>query len=120
MAALPSYAKILLEGFGEQRESALLRTEFESGPPRQARIKSRVMITRPVQIRLETRADYLSFVIWFNNDIHAGADWFDWADPVTGTTQSVRFDGGGLEAFPVASITGAWVIRGLKMESWGA
>ena len=119
MPSLPSYAKILLEGFAEQRESALIRTEMESGPPKQARIKSRVMVTRPVQIRLDTLTDYKSFITWFRDDIHEGADWFDWVDPVSGTTKSVRFNGGSLDAAPVASTSSAWVIRGLKLEGWG-
>ena len=45
MATWPSYAGIRHEGFAEQRESALMRTEMESGPPRQTKVRSRVLVT---------------------------------------------------------------------------
>lgn len=59
MATLPATAKILFDGFSEQRESALMRTEMESGPPRQVKTKSRVMIKRPVSLLFSSKADYL-------------------------------------------------------------
>lgn len=117
MPTLPAYAKILLAGFAEQRESALLRTEMESGPPKQAKVKSRVMVTRPATISIETKADYLSFVDWFAHDINEGAAWFDWTDPVSGTTRQARFVGGGLDATPVAGLR-HWMIK-TKIETWG-
>lgn len=119
MPVFPSYAKLLREGFSEQRESALLRTEMESGPPKQARVKSRVMVTRPVKIMLDNLADYQAFVEWFATDLAEGALWFDWADPVSGTTRQVRFVGGGLSAAPVAVVAGHWTIDGLRIEGWG-
>lgn len=117
MATFPTYAKILASGFAEQRESALLRTEMESGPPKQAKIKSRVMVTRPVSILLQSRADYLSFVDWFADDLNEGSDWFDFTDPVTHTVKQARFVGGGLEASPEAGLT-LWTIN-TKIETWG-
>ena len=117
MATFPAYAKILASGFAEQRESALLRTEMESGPPKQAKIKSRVMVTRPVSILLQSRADYLSFVDWFAEDLNEGSDWFDFTDPVTHTVKQARFVGGGLEASPEAGLT-LWTIN-TKIETWG-
>ena len=119
MATFPSYAKILLDGFGEQRESALLRTEMESGPQKQVKIKSRVMVTRPVQIILPSKADYNSFITWYRDTINEGANWFDWLDPVSSSTKSVRFNGSGIDASPLALLNGHWVIRGLKLEGWG-
>ena len=118
MAALPSYASIHLDGYAEQRESALMRTEMESGPPKQAKIKSRVMVTRPVTIRVNTLADYQAFVVWFSDTINEGADWFDWLDPISNTTKQARIQGGALDASPMGSINGAWVMRA-KLETWG-
>lgn len=119
MATWPSYAAILVEGFAEQRESALLRTEMESGPPRQAKIKSRVMITRPVSIFLSSAADYASFKTWFGTTINEGADWFTWTDPVDGASKSARFAGGGLEAQPQGGSTNLWRVSA-KIETWSA
>ena len=117
MATFPAYAKILAAGFAEQRESALLRTEMESGPPKQAKIKSRVMVVRPVSILLQSRADYMSFVEWFSETLNEGANWFDFTDPVTNTVKQARFVGGGLEASPQAGLT-LWTID-TKIETWG-
>ena len=117
MATFPAYAQLLATGFAEQRESALLRTEMESGPPKQAKIKSRVMVTRPVTILLSSKADYQSFVEWFSTAIDEGADWFDWRDPVSGAVKQARFVGGGIEATP-SGVFSAWTIN-TKIEAWG-
>lgn len=117
MADFPSYATLLLQGFNEVRESALMRTEMESGPPKQAKIKSRVLTTRNAQVYLKTKADYLSFRSWYSS-INEGADWFSWRDPVTGTTVQARFAGGGFDASPMAGLRDAWVVKA-KLETWG-
>lgn len=118
MDTFPAYAKLLFDGYAEQRESALLRTEMESGPPKQARIKTRVMVTRPVSIWLQSKADYLSFVAWFSDTLDEGAGWFDFADPVSGTTRQARFAGGGLDAQPVQASLTDWTVKA-KIETWG-
>lgn len=117
MPTFPSYAKLLYAGFSEQRESALLRTEMESGPPKQAKIKSRVMVTRPVSILLESRADYLAFVEWFITDLNEGSAWFDFFDPVRRVIKQGRIVGGGLEGKPTAGLR-VWTIN-TKIETWG-
>lgn len=117
MAAFPSYASIALTGYAEQRESALMRTQMESGPPKQAKVRSRVMVTRPATILLASLSDYQSFVLWFAQTIHEGADWFDFTDPVDGATKSARFVGGGLNAIPNQS-KNAWSIK-TSIETWG-
>lgn len=119
MPTLPTAAHILLDGFAEQRESALMRTEMESGPPKQARIKTRVMVTRPVILRFDSRADYQAFIVWYRDTIHEGADWFDWTDPVSNTVKNGRFTGT-IDAGPAGYMPGAWRVRGLKIESWGS
>lgn len=117
MPALPAYVKILADGFAEQRENALLRSEFESGPPRQARVKSRVMIRRPARLLIKTMADYLLFIDWFEGDLNEGANWFDWPDPVRGATVSARIVAGDLVATPSPGLLG-WVIP-VTLETWG-
>ena len=117
MATFPNYVKLLANGYQEQRESALLRTEMESGPPKQARIKSRVMVTRPVEIMVNSKADYQAFVTWFSTAINEGSDWFDFTDPVTRTVKQGRFVGGGLEATPSGGGK-VWSIKA-KIETWG-
>lgn len=120
MASLPSYASVLLAGFGEERASALRRTEMESGPPKQAKVMSRVMVSRRAVIRLASKADYLLFKTWFASTINQGADWFDWSDPVSGTTVSARIAGGALgQAVPIGNVAGGWLIP-VTLETWSA
>lgn len=118
MSTFPAYAKLLFDGFSEQRESAIQRTEMESGPPKQARVRSRVMVTRPVSILLDSKADYEAFRDWFAGDLAEGALWFDFIDPVSETTKPARFVGGGLDGVPGNSALSHWVIKH-KIETWG-
>lgn len=118
MATFPAYASLLFDGFGEKRESGLLRSEMESGPPKQAKIKSRVMVKRPVGILVKSLADYNSFISWFSTTINEGADWFDWTDPVTNATKSARFVEGGLDSSPLTPVLNGWVIKA-AIETWG-
>lgn len=118
MATLPAYVKILREGYAERRESALLRTEMESGPPRQAKVKSLVMVQRPVQLQIDTGANYALFITWYGTTINEGADWFDYTDPVSAGTLSARFVGGGFSAVPLGAASGPWRISA-TIETWG-
>lgn len=118
MATLPTTAKILFDGFSEQRESALMRTEMESGPPRQVKTKSRIMIRRPVSMLFSSKADYLSFLSWYSTDIKDGADWFQMIDPVTGNTIDARFVAGTLNGQPVNPAMSSWTVKA-QIESWG-
>lgn len=117
MPTFPSYAKVLIDGFAEKRESALLRSDFEAGPPRQARVRSLPLVTRPVQIHLDSLADYQSFKTWFATDLNEGAAWFSWTDPVDGVTKNARFVGGGLDAEPRGT-SRLWLIKA-QIETWG-
>ncbi|HNC51254.1 MAG TPA: hypothetical protein PLO14_03295 [Accumulibacter sp.] len=118
METFPSTALIRLRGFAEKRESALLRSDMESGPPKQAKIKTAVLVTRPVELLFRTKGDYLSFVSWYAVNINEGADWFQWTDPVSGTVKTARFAQGGFDAAPVSSTSGDWKIS-TSIETWG-
>jgi len=118
MATLPSYVKILFDGYQQNRESALLRTEMETGPPRQARVKSLVMTTRTAKLYLATRADYLSFLTWYRDDISEGALFFNMSDPVSNSTISARFVDGGFDSKPMSAKMDCWEID-VRIESWG-
>lgn len=119
MATLPSYVRILFDGYSQSRESALMRTEFETGPPRQARIKTRVLTTRKAKLYLSSKANYLAFIEWFSTDLKEGALFFTMADPVTGANIEARFVGGGIDSAPMIQSLDAWEIS-ISIESWGA
>jgi len=116
---LPSYAKLLRSGYQHQRESALLRTDMESGPPKQVMVRSRVMVTRTVSIYIPTKADFEAFELWYSGEIKEGALWFTYFDPVSQSTKLARFVGGGYSARLRGNVYGAWVISA-KIESWGS
>ena len=118
-ATLPSYVKIHASGFGEERESALIRTEMESGPPKQAKVRSRVMVNRPVNLLVSSKADYLTFITWFGSTINQGADWFNFTDPVDGTTKLARIKNGDIKARQGGTLTGPWLIN-CVLETWSA
>ena len=113
----PSYAKILFSGYSQQRESALLRTQMDSGPPRQARIKSNVMLQRTVKLYFSSKSDFQAFETWYQNDCNFGAAWFNFTDPVSGSTVTARFMDGGYTAVPLVGGMSAWEVDA-KIESW--
>ncbi len=120
MPAWPSYAKLQLEGYAEQRESGLKSSEMDSGPPKVVLVKSRVMVRRPVRVLLTTTANYLAFVAWFETDIKLGSKWFDWFDPVRKVTVQARIKDGDFQATPLARVSGGketWAVS-LTLETW--
>ena len=119
MATLPSYVTVLFDSYQQTRESGVLRTEFENGPPRQARFKSRVMITRAVKLYVSSNANFQAFETWFADDIEQGAMFFNMTDPVKGTTIEARFVGGTYSAVPLSSSMNHWQIN-CQIESWSA
>ena len=119
MATLPSYVKILFQDYSQRRESALLRTEMESGPPKQAKVRSRVMLTRAAKLYLSSKSDFQSFETWYREDLDEGALWFDMTDPVSGSTIEARFVGGGYTATPMSAAMQLWQVE-VNIESWGS
>jgi hypothetical protein len=124
MASFPTYARVLLAGFGEAAEPGVLRTQMESGPPKQLKVKSRVMVTREVSLHFVSKADYAAFLVFVRTTLHMGADWFTWTDPVDGASKSARLVEGRLgEARPIAGLPGVatsgWVVP-CSIETWSA
>jgi hypothetical protein len=118
MATLPSYVKILYEGYIQQKESAVLRTDFETGPPRQARVKSRTMKTRTAKLFIDSKENFLLFETWFADDLQQGALFFTMADPVSGSNIEARFVGGIYSAQPMTPALNLWQLE-CQIESWG-
>jgi len=117
MATLPSFVTVLFDGYAEQRESGIIRTEFESGPPRQSRFKSRVMKTRSVKLFVNSNADYQSFEQFVYDDLEQGSLFFNMTDPVKETTIEARLVGGVYSARPLSSSMSKWEIS-CEIESW--
>ena len=119
MPSWPASAKIQIDGFGIEHGTALSRTDMESGPPVQTRVKSRVMVTRSVAVVFMSKADYLAFLAWWSIDLDYGAAWFDYTDPVTDSTLQARIAGGQIgRAEPLGTLA-RWKLP-LTLEYWSA
>lgn len=118
MASLPSYITILFDGYVEQRESGIIRTEFESGPARQARFKSRTTKTRDARLFIDSNANFQAFETFFADELEQGALFFNMTDPLKGTTVEARFVGGVYAARPLSSSMNKWEVT-CKIESVG-
>lgn len=116
-ATLPSYARIMFDSYVQKHEPAILRTDMESGPPRQAKIRSRVMLTRTVKIVIESLTNFQAFETWFKEDIEFGALFFNMRDPVSKETIEARFVGGEYTARPLTGTLTLWQIEA-AIESW--
>jgi len=116
----PSTGKLSLSGYSEKPESALLRSEMESGPAKQALIKSRVMVERGITLRYSF-AEYTAFKTWFKSaDCNRGASWFDWTDPIDSTAKQARIKNGDYNAVPRNGGEGApleWDVS-MIIETW--
>jgi len=117
MATFPAYANILFNGYNKKRESALLRSEMESGPPKQARVRYNVMEVHSVKIYVSSNADFQSFENWYSNNLNEGASWFDFTDPVTLSIVQARFKDGGYTATPMTPDMENWEITA-QIERW--
>ncbi len=120
MAAFPAYAKFLRDEFGEVDASALIRTEMESGFPKQTKVSARAMVTRSCVVVVDSLADYNSFMVWFRTTINMGTDWFDWTDPVDNTVKLARIVSGSLgKREPANKALTAWKMP-LTLETWSS
>lgn len=117
----PACGQLLLTSFSERPESRVLRTEMESGPPKQRRVRARAMRTRTVTY-LYTAEKYAGFKGWI--DVTEG-DWFGWTDPVDGQQKLGRIVSAPgqapYEAKPYVVSEGAplsWEVS-MQIETWG-
>lgn len=118
--SLPSYVSLTRQGFSEAREPAVMRTTMETGPAKVLKVKSRVMVRRAVMLYVASKADYQSFMTWYQTTLNYGADWFTFTDPVTGSSATGRFADTSLGAAqPVANVRGGWKIPA-TIETWSA
>ena len=104
MATFPSYAELSLEGFSEEPTSAVMRTETEDGFSKQAQRFSRSMVKRKISYLLIGKQKLEQFKTWVKNDIHHGADWFDWIDPVSGVSKQARIESGKVSYAPIENL----------------
>lgn len=117
MAAFPAYAKIIFDGFMQDPQPAVSRTDMEDGPPKQFKRRSRVMVERPVTVFLNSKTDFDNFHTWFKTDINRGASWFDWVDPYDSATKQARIKGGKISEKPRRKALDLWAVA-MIIETW--
>lgn len=115
----PNYVSLTRKGFGRERGAAAVRTPMESGPPKQRKVRSRVLVKRALTYLAESLANYNSFMTWFQDDIDEGAVWFDWTDPLDSQTKSARIVAGTLKDQLVGGALAKWEIS-FVLETWSA
>lgn len=94
MATFPSYAKILLAGFGEEPDFGVLRSEMDNSIAKQRPTRSLPIVARDATLMVQSLDDKKSFDAWIKTDAKGGAGWFDWTDPLDGLTKLTRIVGG--------------------------
>lgn len=115
MATLPSYVTILFDGFTEDFDPSVLRTEMERGVPKQRVINSKVLAEINCRILFESKADAASFEAWYFDTIKR-IGWFDMEHPRTGVTISARFKGGRLGQLVPLIPDFSWCAREVTLE----
>lgn len=94
VAIFPAYARLLLDGYGEEPDYGVLRTDMDGGLAKQRPRWNKAIVTRDANILVMNRSAKVEFDEWVRVDINGGASWFDYPDPVAGVTKQARIVGG--------------------------
>lgn len=97
MAQLPNDVLVLLDGYSEEFEAGVIKTEMERGLAKYRVGQSRVVMTVSVSLVFETSASATAFDDWYFSVVRR-IGWFDWLDPRTNAMRTVRFKDGALGA----------------------
>ncbi|WP_225547305.1 hypothetical protein [Chromobacterium violaceum] len=89
----PSYALMLAEGYAEEANYGVQRTEMDGGLPKQRRRFSVPLVSRSLTVKLRSDADRLRFDAWLRDDLAGGVEWFSFPDPVSGQAKRGRLTG---------------------------
>jgi len=93
MATFPDYAGIVQDGYSEQADYGVLRTEMDGGVAKQRPRRSLPIVTRSVTIKVDSLARRLDFQAWLRDEVNGGTGWFDFRD-LDGEVKQARFVSG--------------------------
>lgn len=79
----PEYASVLDEGFTEESNYGVLRTEMDNGMAKQRARWSKAVIKRTVQVFVKNNSEKTQFDHWVRDELHGGAGWFEYDDPIS-------------------------------------
>lgn len=94
MATFPTYATIAVEGYAEEADHGVLRTEMDSGIAKQRARWSMPIVTRSATIIVLSDADKEAFDEWVDDELMGGAGWFDFKVPRSSRIVQARIVGG--------------------------
>lgn len=108
---LPAYMPYpMIGGFQQTSDFAMLVTQMDSGPDKQRPRYSVPVIQRSVQYGLPSLANRNAFELWVRDTLVGGSLYFNWPDPLTGTTKPVRIVGGKVN-YTMESGGCSWIIQ---------
>ena len=94
MPIFPTYAKLIVEGYGEEADHGVLRTEMDGGIAKQRARWSKPIVTRDATIIVQSDADKEAFDAWIDDDLKGGARWFNFKVPRSSRIVQARIVGG--------------------------
>lgn len=115
MAALPSYVRVERDGYSEDFDPGVIKSEMERGMAKLRVGQSRVVVQVAVSLVFTSAADAAAFETWYFDTI-ARVGFFDWRDPRTGQTRSVRFKDGDIGALEPLSYRFGYSRRTATLE----
>ena len=94
MEAWVGVGTLLLDGYQENPQPNMLRTDMDGGVAKQRPQSSLEIFNRPVSF-LFTQAEFIAFKEWRRGTVNNGADWFTMDDPLDGVNKNFRMVKGG-------------------------
>jgi hypothetical protein len=94
MATWPTYARLIVAGYGEEADYGVLRTEMDNGIAKQRARFSTPIVTRNATVIVMSLADKQALDAWIGADLNGGAAWFDFFDCAAGKTLQARIVAG--------------------------
>lgn len=81
-----------MAGYGRTDSKVVERSDMERGPAKTRRTATDPMVTISGKLLFRTAEIEVAFDEWFYSadGANAGAGWFDWTDPKTGTVREAR------------------------------
>ncbi len=104
----PGYVAVQADGHELGDDPDVLRTPWEDGASRQARVRTAALRTRAITVLIDSDADAVRFRAWLAAHAHV---WFAWTDPEDGVTRQVRVRDGRAGATLRADVSAAGVRR---------
>jgi len=89
----------------------IVRTNMESGPPKQLTIASQAWIESQVTY-IFTKTEYQTFLTFYSSTLSNGNYWFNWTDPFDSTTKLARIVNGTItDASPTNPQASYWTVK---------